>query len=179
MICKRAVICWFGSCVDERVGVVPVTCSRHKRTYPPARSFALPKFRRSADDSGLPREILLYHVLRRILYGPFLLMTSSEYVLFSKQRKEGVPQLSQGKRAEKRTDNGVVCHDIFLWGFHVSALRDVLCVRSCCFRLPSCFDLPLQFAFNTGFSCQLRKLRIPMASLEESHNPKRVEEDRG
>lgn len=25
----------------------------------------------------------------------------------------------------------------------------------------------------------MRKIRIPMASLEESHNPKRVEEDRG
>lgn len=36
-----------------------------------------------------------------------------------------------------------------------------------------------KFAFNTTFNCQLRKLRIPMASLEESHNPKRVEEDRG
>eukprot|EP00752_Nemacystus_decipiens_P005718 g5175.t1 len=36
-----------------------------------------------------------------------------------------------------------------------------------------------KFAFNSSFSCPLRKLRIPMASLEESHNPKRVEEDRG
>ena len=27
-------------------------------------------------------------------------------------------------------------------------------------------------------SCQMRKIRIPMASLEESHNVKRVEEDR-
>ncbi|CAN0069531.1 unnamed protein product, partial [Hapterophycus canaliculatus] len=35
-----------------------------------------------------------------------------------------------------------------------------------------------KFAFNSAFSCPLRKLRIPMASLEESHNPKRVEEDR-
>ncbi|CAN0401120.1 unnamed protein product, partial [Ectocarpus sp. 8 AP-2014] len=36
-----------------------------------------------------------------------------------------------------------------------------------------------KFAFNASFNCPLRKLRIPMASLEESHNPKRVEEDRG
>jgi cullin 1 len=35
-----------------------------------------------------------------------------------------------------------------------------------------------QFAFNDKFTCPMRKIRIPMASLEESHNPKRVEEDR-
>ena len=35
------------------------------------------------------------------------------------------------------------------------------------------------FAFNDQFSCQMRKIRIPMASLEESHNRERVEEDRG
>ncbi|CAN0373899.1 unnamed protein product, partial [Discosporangium mesarthrocarpum] len=35
-----------------------------------------------------------------------------------------------------------------------------------------------QFSFNAGFNCPMRKIRIPMASLEESHNPKRVEEDR-
>ena len=34
------------------------------------------------------------------------------------------------------------------------------------------------FAINEAFSSPLRKLRIPMASLEESHNPKKVEEDR-
>ena len=34
------------------------------------------------------------------------------------------------------------------------------------------------FSINEQFSCQMRKIRIPMASLEESHNPKRVEEDR-
>lgn len=34
------------------------------------------------------------------------------------------------------------------------------------------------FAWNAGFTCQLRKVRIPMASLEETHNTKRVEEDR-
>ncbi|CBJ29134.1 conserved unknown protein [Ectocarpus siliculosus] len=36
-----------------------------------------------------------------------------------------------------------------------------------------------KFAFNASVNCPLRKFRIPMASLEESHNPKRVEEDRG
>lgn len=35
-----------------------------------------------------------------------------------------------------------------------------------------------KFKFNAGFSCPMRKIRVPMASLEESHNPKRVEEDR-
>jgi cullin 1 len=34
------------------------------------------------------------------------------------------------------------------------------------------------FEVNAAFTAQLRRLRIPMASLEESHNPKRVEEDR-
>ena len=29
------------------------------------------------------------------------------------------------------------------------------------------------------FRSPLRKIRIPMAALEETHNPKRVEEDRG
>lgn len=35
------------------------------------------------------------------------------------------------------------------------------------------------FAFNEQFSCQMRKVRIPMASLDETNAPKRVEEDRG
>lgn len=34
------------------------------------------------------------------------------------------------------------------------------------------------FKCNTSFSCDMRKIRIPMASLENTHNPKRVEEDR-
>jgi cullin 1 len=34
------------------------------------------------------------------------------------------------------------------------------------------------FKFNGAFSCPMRKIRIPMANLDESHNPKRVEEDR-
>lgn len=34
------------------------------------------------------------------------------------------------------------------------------------------------FVANDSFSSPLRKIRIPMASLEESHNPRRVEEDR-
>ena len=34
------------------------------------------------------------------------------------------------------------------------------------------------FCINENFHCTLKKFRIPMASLEESHNPKRVEEDR-
>ena len=34
------------------------------------------------------------------------------------------------------------------------------------------------FCINDGFHCTLKKFRIPMASLEETHNPKRVEEDR-
>lgn len=34
------------------------------------------------------------------------------------------------------------------------------------------------FAANDAFACPLRKVRIPMASLEDAHNPKRVEEDR-
>eukprot|EP00553_Chaetoceros_curvisetus_P010520 CAMPEP_0204613790 /NCGR_PEP_ID=MMETSP0717-20131115/1707_1 /ASSEMBLY_ACC=CAM_ASM_000666 /TAXON_ID=230516 /ORGANISM="Chaetoceros curvisetus" /LENGTH=685 /DNA_ID=CAMNT_0051626331 /DNA_START=1 /DNA_END=2058 /DNA_ORIENTATION=- len=35
------------------------------------------------------------------------------------------------------------------------------------------------FAANAKFSCNMRKIRIPMASLDASHNSKRVEEDRG
>ncbi len=34
------------------------------------------------------------------------------------------------------------------------------------------------FLFNEQFTCPMRKIRIPMASVEESHNVKRVEEDR-
>jgi cullin 1 len=34
------------------------------------------------------------------------------------------------------------------------------------------------FQFNDSFSCPMRKIRIPMASLEDSHNTKKVEEDR-
>ena len=34
------------------------------------------------------------------------------------------------------------------------------------------------FIVNEGFSSPMRKVRIPMAALEESHNIKRVEEDR-
>ena len=34
------------------------------------------------------------------------------------------------------------------------------------------------FSVNEAFSCPLRKIRVPMASLEETHDPKRVEEDR-
>jgi hypothetical protein len=34
------------------------------------------------------------------------------------------------------------------------------------------------FAFNAQFSCPSRKITIPMASLEESHNPKKIDEDR-
>lgn len=34
------------------------------------------------------------------------------------------------------------------------------------------------FKANTKFSCNMRKIRIPMASLDASHNTKRVEEDR-
>ncbi len=34
------------------------------------------------------------------------------------------------------------------------------------------------FEVNARFSSNMRRQRIPMASLEESHNPKRVEEDR-
>jgi len=34
------------------------------------------------------------------------------------------------------------------------------------------------FMFNDQFSCPMRKIRIPMASLEDSSNVKRVEEDR-
>jgi cullin 1 len=34
------------------------------------------------------------------------------------------------------------------------------------------------FCVNEGFSCPMRKVRIPMASLEDGHNVKRVEEDR-
>lgn len=35
------------------------------------------------------------------------------------------------------------------------------------------------FQFNETFSSPMRKIRIPMASLEDSHNPKKLEEDRG
>lgn len=35
-----------------------------------------------------------------------------------------------------------------------------------------------KFSFNETFSCPLRKIRIPMASLDDTHNPQRVEEDR-
>lgn len=35
-----------------------------------------------------------------------------------------------------------------------------------------------KFKVNLDFQSKLRKIRIPMASLDESHNPKRVEEDR-
>jgi cullin 1 len=34
------------------------------------------------------------------------------------------------------------------------------------------------FLFNEQFTCPVRKIRIPMASLEESHDIKRIEEDR-
>ena len=34
------------------------------------------------------------------------------------------------------------------------------------------------FTANAKFSCQMRKVRIPMASLDASHNSKKVEEDR-
>jgi cullin 1 len=34
------------------------------------------------------------------------------------------------------------------------------------------------FVVNDNFQYTMRKFRVPMASLEESHNPKRVEEDR-
>lgn len=34
------------------------------------------------------------------------------------------------------------------------------------------------FKVNDKFTCQMRKIRIPQATVEESHNPKRVEEDR-
>ncbi|CAM9394412.1 unnamed protein product, partial [Heterosigma akashiwo] len=34
------------------------------------------------------------------------------------------------------------------------------------------------FRYNAGFACPMRKLRVPMAALDQSHNPKRVEEDR-
>uniref|UniRef100_A0A7S1G733 Cullin family profile domain-containing protein n=1 Tax=Bicosoecida sp. CB-2014 TaxID=1486930 RepID=A0A7S1G733_9STRA len=34
------------------------------------------------------------------------------------------------------------------------------------------------FAFNDGFSCSYKRIRIPMPSLDETHNPKRVQEDR-
>ena len=36
----------------------------------------------------------------------------------------------------------------------------------------------LETRFNAAFTCPMRKIRIPMANLDESHNPKRVEEDR-
>jgi cullin 1 len=35
-----------------------------------------------------------------------------------------------------------------------------------------------KFRVNAEFQSKTRKLRIPMASLEESHNPERIEEDR-
>ena len=35
-----------------------------------------------------------------------------------------------------------------------------------------------EFKVNLKFKCQMRKVRIPMASLDETHNPKRVEDDR-
>jgi len=35
-----------------------------------------------------------------------------------------------------------------------------------------------KFVANSKFSCNMRKIRIPMASLDASHNTKRVEEDR-
>jgi len=35
-----------------------------------------------------------------------------------------------------------------------------------------------KFKVNPSFNCPMRKVRIPMANLDESHNPKRVEEDR-
>lgn len=35
-----------------------------------------------------------------------------------------------------------------------------------------------KFSINEGFQSPMRKLRLPMASLDESHNTKRVEEDR-
>jgi cullin 1 len=35
------------------------------------------------------------------------------------------------------------------------------------------------FKVNVDFQSKIRKVRIPMASLEETHNPQRVEEDRG
>ena len=35
-----------------------------------------------------------------------------------------------------------------------------------------------KFVGNTKFTCNMRKIRIPMASLDASHNTKRVEEDR-
>jgi cullin 1 len=34
------------------------------------------------------------------------------------------------------------------------------------------------FSFNTQFTCPMIKIRIPMPSLEDSSNNKRVEEDR-
>lgn len=34
------------------------------------------------------------------------------------------------------------------------------------------------FQYNEGFTCQMRKIRIPMASLDDTNNIKRVEEDR-
>lgn len=39
-------------------------------------------------------------------------------------------------------------------------------------------DLTDRFKVNNAFQSNMRKIRIPMASLEESHNPKRVEQDR-
>ena len=35
-----------------------------------------------------------------------------------------------------------------------------------------------KFSFHSGFTSPLRKIRIPMASLDDAHNTQRVEEDR-
>lgn len=35
------------------------------------------------------------------------------------------------------------------------------------------------FSFNEAFTCQMRNVRIPMASLDDNSAPKRIEEDRG
>merc|ERR1719240_1976742 len=43
---------------------------------------------------------------------------------------------------------------------------------------PKKVELTDTFKLNEKFACPKRKIRVPMASLEESHNPKRVEEDR-
>lgn len=34
------------------------------------------------------------------------------------------------------------------------------------------------FSVNVGFKCKVKKLRVPMPSLEETHNPERITEDR-
>ena len=46
------------------------------------------------------------------------------------------------------------------------------------FRLYIPISYTDSFSFNEQFISPMRKLRIPMASLEDSHNLKRVEEDR-